>query len=562
MPPSIFADVALWQSEFVLTEISYVALLAVAALVAIVTRYGGVLTRVPYTVALVVVGLLATLLNTRLELPVGSDLILFLLVPPLLFESTLHLEWSKLRKDLGPILLLAFAGTLISTFIVAIAVDLFPALDVPFAAAIAFGALISATDPVAVIAFFRTLGVSKRLTVLVEGESLFNDGIAIVIFTLALSTGEAIELGEAAGFDLISALSDFIIIAGGGLAVGVVLGGFVSYVILKNVDDHLIETATTLALAFGSFLVAEEFGLIIGDNHLHLSGILAVVAAGLFVGNVGRQNTSPTTGVALDNFWEFLAYVANSLVFLVIGLTIDLSEFGSQILTIIFAVIVVLVVRFAVVYGLTGVNNVISPSHTVPGPYKQVMVWGGLRGAISLALALTLSDGPFAEYASELQLMAFGVVLFTLLVQGMTIERLIVRLGLSGKPDHVIEQQRQQALLYANLAGRAELDRIADEGILTPEVHNALKQAYDKEILARREVFRRHLQHYPELEEEMVMQAREDILRAERNAIGDASRRGLIADETFERLVREVNERAAALDAIRQSQRESASDEA
>ena len=183
------------------------------------------------------------------------------------------------------ILLLAFAGTLISTFIVAYAVDFFPALDVPFAAAIAFGALISATDPVAVIAFFRTLGVSKRLTVLVEGESLFNDGIAIVIFTLALASGEAIEAGEAAAFNLLSALSDFVIIAGGGLVVGIVLGGFVSYVILKNVDDHLIETVTTLALAFGSFLVAEEFGLIIGDDHLHLSGILAVVAAGLFVGN-------------------------------------------------------------------------------------------------------------------------------------------------------------------------------------------------------------------------------------------------------------------------------------
>ncbi|MCB0016896.1 MAG: sodium:proton antiporter, partial [Anaerolineales bacterium] len=546
MSHPILGDVML-QSEFVLTEITYVILLAVAAVVAIATRHGGILTRVPYTVALVTVGLAATLLAPRFSSPFSSDLILFLLVPPLLFESTLSLQWRNIRRDLLPILLFALAGTLISTFLVAYAIDYFPGLNVSFPAAIAFGALISATDPVAVIAFFRSLGVSKRLTMLVEGESLFNDGVAIVIFTLALAAGEAIELGEAVEFSAWSAISDFVMIAGGGIIVGVVMGGFVSYVILKNVDDHLIETATTLALAFGSFLVAEEFGLIIGNDHLHLSGILAVVAAGLFVGNIGRQNTSPTTSVALDNFWEFLAYIVNSLVFLVIGLTIDLSQFGTQLLMIIFAVILVLVVRFVVIYGVTGLNNLVSPERAIPGVYRQVMVWGGLRGAISLALALTLSEGPFAEYANELQLMAFGVVLFTLLVQGMTIERLIIRLGLSGKADHVLEQQRQQALLYANLAGRTELDRLSQEGILTPEVHNALKEAYDREILARREVFRRHMQHYPELEEEMVMQARADILRAERNAIGDAYRRGLIEESTFERLVREINERNAAL---------------
>ncbi|MCB0027740.1 MAG: cation:proton antiporter, partial [Anaerolineales bacterium] len=162
MSHPILGDVML-QSEFVLTEITYVILLAVAAVVAIATRHGGILTRVPYTVALVTVGLAATLLAPRFSSPFSSDLILFLLVPPLLFESTLSLQWRNIRRDLLPILLFALAGTLISTFLVAYAIDYFPGLNVSFPAAIAFGALISATDPVAVIAFFRSLGVSKRL---------------------------------------------------------------------------------------------------------------------------------------------------------------------------------------------------------------------------------------------------------------------------------------------------------------------------------------------------------------------------------------------------------------
>lgn len=517
-------------------ELGFVTLLSIAALVAIIIRR----VRLPYTVALVIVGLILSFFPNFLGFSVSSDLILAILVPPLLFEATLHLKWEKLKNDLFPILLLAVVGTLVGTFIVGgIVVQV---LNVPLTAAIAFGALISATDPVAVIAFFRSLGVSRRLAILVEGESLFNDGVAIVLFGLAVSAA-AVGSGQEAGFGLTEAIVRFVEVAFGGLGIGLVLGYVVSYVILKNVDDHLIETATTVALAFGAYVVAEEF---------HLSGILAVVAAGIMVGNVGSRNTSPTTRLTLENFWEFLAFAVNSLVFLVIGLEIEIAQLLPNIVAIIVAVVTVLFSRSIVVYGLTWLHGRFDSQRTISMSFRHVMYWGGLRGAISLALALTLSGSVFGlQIAQELRVMTFGVVLFTLLVQGTTIEKLILRLRLSERPPQQVEQERRQALLYAKSAGQQELDRLHREGILFPDIWEAMDEVYDEEIANHKYSLRDHLQLYPELEQEMFLQAREDVLRAERNAISDAARRGFISDVVYDELIEEADRHLAALEFIK-----------
>jgi CPA1 family monovalent cation:H+ antiporter len=178
------------------------------------------------------------------------------------------------------------------------------------------------------------------------------------------------------------------------------------------------------------------------------------------------------------------------------------------------------------------------------------MFWGGLRGAISLALALTLPEFFPARIAEELQLMTFGVVLFTLLVQGTTISRLLKRLNLSRQVGPLVEQQRFQGLLYATQAGKRELDRLYEEGILSANIWQAMAEVYDNEIEDRNRYLRDHLLEYPELELEMVLQAREDTLRAERSAIGDVFRRGLIGEEVYNELVRETDNRAAALSLI------------
>jgi CPA1 family monovalent cation:H+ antiporter len=525
-------------------EVSIVLLLAIAAAVAVAVRR----IRLPYTVALVVVGLgLAFLPTDVIQIDVSSDLILAVLVPPLLFEATVHISWGRLRRDLAPVLLFALVGTLLGAFVVGGFVT--GLVDgVPWPAAVAFGALISATDPVAVIAFFRSIGVSKRLTILVEGESLFNDGVAFVVFILALAAA-----GPGATFSLGSAVGQFFIDAFGGLAIGLVLGYVVSSLILKNLDDHLIETVVTVALAFGSYLLAEEFGVIFDLETVHLSGILAVVAAGLMVGNIGLRNTSPTTRLTLENFWEFAAFVVNSLVFLLLGLQIHISELWDKAGAVLVALVAIQVTRLVVVYGLGTIHGLAQPDRKVPRRYQHVMFWGGLRGAISVALALSLAgetDRLGAEVVSTLQVMTFGVVLFTLLVQGLTIERLIRRLGLAAKPVERVEQQRRQARIYAQQAGLDELERLHDQGVLFRDLYEAMAGLYRGELARDGEDLRDHLRRYPELETDMYIQARADTLRAERRALQDAARRGLIADDVLTELTADINNHLAALEFI------------
>lgn len=536
MDLSILAE----ETELIQQELGFVTLLAISVFVALLVRR----IRIPYTVALVLVGLVLSFFPNFLNFTVSSELILAILVPPLLFEATLNLKWSILKNDLVSVLLLAIAGTLVGTFIVgAIVVRV---LDIPLVAAIAFGALISATDPVAVISFFKTLGVTKRLSILVEGESLFNDGVAIVIFNLAIAAA-ALGGGSSAGISLNEAVAEFVKVAFGGLGIGLVLGYAVSYIILKNVDDHLIETATTVVLAYGAFVIAEE---------LHLSGILAVVAAGLMVGNVGMQNVSPTTRLTLDNFWELLAYTVNSLVFLLLGLEVEIAHLGPDIGPMIVAVVAILFSRAIVIYGLTWIQGRLNPERSIPVPFRHVMYWGGLRGAISMALALTLTGAVFgAAVAQDMRVMTFGVVLFTLLVQGTTIGGLIGRLGLASSPPPQQELQRRQALLYAKSAGLKELERMHDDGILFHDISEAMETVYETEIANYKLALRDHLQAYPELEQEMYLQAREDVIRSERRAIGEAARRGILSDDLQDELTEESDRRLASLQLIRENQR-------
>jgi len=529
-------------SNFLEQELSVVVLLAVAAAMAIIVKR----IKVPYTVALVLVGLAFAFFPNFVDLDFSPELILGLLIPPLLFEATLHLPWPKLKADLFPVLFFALGGTMLGTF--AVGYIVWALVGVPWLAAVAFGALISATDPVAVIAFFKSLGVTKRLSVLVEGESLFNDAVAFVAFGLAV---DAATPGESFGIG--NAISNFLIVGGGGLAVGVVLGGFVSQVVLARVDDALIETTTSLALAYGSFLVAEEFGLIIGVDDLHFSGILAVVAAGLMVGTYGLRNTSPTTRITLEYFWEVLAFLVNSLVFLVIGLKINLREIdiAENALNVLIAIGAILVTRFVIVYGFGAIHGKLQPSRRVPMAFKHVMYWGGLRGAISLALALLLEESDFApEVVDTLLVMTFGVVLFTLLVQGTTISGLIAKLGLSGQEANQRHQQEIQARIYSRRAGAAEIKRLGDEGVLFASMSNAMQATYDQDVSAARTELSEHFGTHPELEVAMLLQARRDALVAEQSAIGEMVRSGFVSTDVGHHLAVEINNRVAALELI------------
>lgn len=527
-------------SSFVALENAVVGLLAVAAVVAVAAAR----VKFPYTVALVLAGLGVSVLGSFIEIDVTADVILFLLVPPLLFEATLQIPWSKLRADLMPVLLAAVVGTGIGT--VAMGWLTTATLGLAWAPALAFGALISATDPVAVIAFFKALGAPKRLALLVEGESLFNDAVAVVAFNLALAAATT----DPVQFTVWSAVQQFVVVSAGGLAVGLVLGYLVSSVFLARVDDPLIETTTTLALAYGAFLIAEEFGTIVGRD-LHFSGILAVVAAGLMVGNVGMHNTSPSTRLTLEHFWELLTFLVNSMVFLIIGLTIGITTLIEQWRAVVVAIVGVLVVRIVVVYGLSAIGNRLRPTRSIPRPYQHIMFWSGLRGAISLALVLiAYAELADREAANTLLVMTYAVVLFTLLVQGTTISALMRRLGLAGRAEAELQQQFRQAHIYMSRAGQDEINRLGANGVLFADLADSLARTYQREIRDQSADLRRHFGAHPELEVAMLLQARREALVAERTALADVVRTGMIDNSVAHDITIELDNRMAVLELL------------
>ncbi len=547
------------ESSVIQLEILLMIGLVVIALVAIFIRR----VKFPYTVALVLVGLGLAILPTTPILDIGTtdqlitgELILALLVPPLIFEGALHINWQTLRKNLLPVLLMAVLGVLLSTFIVGGVVfwmdNRLIALagivnipgeselrQIPFIAALAFGALISATDPVAVIAFFRQLGVGKRLSVLVEGESLLNDGTSIVIFGIMLALGgvAAGSTGEAGDISFLTVIWQFLLVAVGGLLVGLAVAVVADYVFLKPLEDRLIETTITLPVAFGSYILAE--------HTLHVSGILAVVAAGIYLGNRIPVITTPSTKIALFNFWEVVSFIFTSLIFLVIGMQIDIQQLiaPQNLLLIGAAVIAILIARVLVVYGMSALSALLGEK--IPRPYQHVMFWGGLRGAISLALALSLSAGSFGfGIGSQLQVMTFGVVLFTLVVQGTTIERLIKKLGLAKRSPRQIDREMHLGRYFAAREAQRELNRLHDVGIVSGSIWEALAEAQHIELGERDQELRRMLERNPGVAMELTLQVRQAMLQAERTALGEAERRDVISEEMQEKMIDDVDSRS------------------
>ena len=502
------------MQQFLSTESLVIELLLIASLVAIVVQRF----RIPYTVALVVVGLLITL-QSHLQIELTPELILALFVPPLVFEAAFHLNFRDLRDNLPAILLLAIPGVILTTLIVGGILKVGTALSFPVA--LVFGALIAATDPVAVVALFRTLGVPKRLAVLVEGESLFNDGTAIVIFNLMLS------VALTGRFNLLDSIGSFLGVALGGIAVGLVLGWLISLLIAR-IDDYLIETTLTTVLAFGSYLVAEQ---------MHFSGVLAVVAAGLINGNIGPQGMSPTSRIVLFNFWEYIAFLANSLVFLLIGLQVNIPDMLSNGQPILWAILAVFLARVIVVYGLSWLSRrVIEP---ISLDWQHVLNWGGLRGAICLALALSLPASMGSE-RDLLRVMAFGVVLFTLLLQSTTMKTLIRRLHLVTRSDAQVEYEIRHARLTALRAADARLDRLHEDGLLSTHIWEKLKLYINQNAASLGTAVRDLLLSDPALEAEELDTGWRELNRAQRSALLGLRSDGVISDETFERLTTEV----------------------
>ena len=376
----------------------------VAAVVAMLTRRLGI----PYSVGLVAGGITLGMLPFAPEIHLTKELVFAAILPPLLFEAAFYLHWDQLRRDFSVIAVLATLGVMLSASVTAAGMHFL--LGWQWIGALVFGALIAATDPVSVLATFKEAKARGRLLVLIEAESLLNDGTAAVALSVvvALSSGQPLApLGITAML--------FKAIGGGVLCGAVVALG--ALLLVGRTDDHLVEITFTTIAAYGSFLLAERLGL---------SGVLATITAGLVMANFKSFGGISDKGQeAVQSFWEYAAFVANSLVFLLIGLHGARQNLAAKWLPAVVAIAVVTLGRAVAIYPCCILFS--RSSLRVTRKHQHVLFWGGLRGALALALALGLPDE--IPHREEIVTVSFAVVAFSVFVQGLTIKPLLRKMG-------------------------------------------------------------------------------------------------------------------------------------
>jgi Na+:H+ antiporter len=482
---------------------------------------------VPYTVALVFTGLVLGLLHA-FETPHLTKALLFnVFLPGLLFEAAFHIEFKQFWRNRLTINSLALPGVVAAIALTAliltpVANTLHFVQDFTWKHALVFGAIISATDPIAVVAVFKSLGVPKRLSVLLEGESLLNDGVAIVFFTLsvALVTGRAVTGG--------GLVFDFLKIAGMGALIGAGVGLAVSQVI-KHVDDPMIEITLTTIAAYGSFLAAE---------HFHYSGVIATVSAGMLCGNYGaRVGMSPSTRMAVETFWEYVAFALNSIVFLLIGFEVKFQALLASWQAILVAYLVVTGGRALIIFGASSLLR--RTRERIPWAWSVILTWGGLRGGLPMVLVLSLpKDFPHRDLLVS---MTFGVVLLSILVHGLTMSPLLRWLGIvSGHQEHAA-YELTRGKLQAAQAAIEEIDRMSRAHFTNPEAIASLRREYEQKIEHDRAALDDFHLERQELHAEEVQWARRHLLLVEKGVVIDAFHHGVLSQSVQEKLLADID---------------------
>ncbi len=387
--------------------------------------------RLPHNIGLVVIALISSLALVGLDLilpnvHIGADVSGVLseidfnealmngMLCFLLFAGALHVDFSEMASYKWPITLMATLGVLVSTFIVGglmwLGLQLFH-IALPFVWALVFGALISPTDPVAVLGLLKTVKVPKSLEAKIAGESLFNDGVGVVVFSIVLAIAIGSEQGTVGPLEV---LELFVLETGGGAILGLI-GGYVAYRAMRGIDDYALEVLISLALVMVTYSIAHA---------IHLSGPIAVVIAGLFIGNHGiRFAMSNTTRDHLVKFWTLGDEILNSVLFLLIGLEVLVMRFNTSLIeAALLAIPIVILARSASVF-----LPILLPAirRTYTRGAIPVLIWGGLRGGISVALAFALPDN---EYKSLVLTVTYSVVVFSIIVQGLTVKPLVSKM--------------------------------------------------------------------------------------------------------------------------------------
>jgi CPA1 family monovalent cation:H+ antiporter len=372
------------------------------------------------------------------------------------------------------------------------------------------------------VALFRDLGVSKRLSVIIESESLFNDGTSIVMFKIILA---ALVSGD---IDLLSGIRSFFVVTLGGAALGLGLGYLFSKA-TETVDDPQIEITLTTILAYSSYLVAE---------HLHVSGVIATVSAGLMTGNFGLEvGMSARTRVALRSFWAYVSFVINSLVFLLIGIEVHVNNLADSWRGILLGIGAVLLGRAVAVYLIAPVGRLFGS--VIPLRWQHVLVWGGIHGSVSMALALSLQPG--VPHRSEILAITFGVVAFSIIVQGLTVKPLLGLLGILTVREDDYDVAKVRSGAYSE--GCRELDLLLRDHLVSQRTYDTLRHELDGEMQATQEALAAMQARDENIANDEMRMARTRLIAAEKSSIQRAANQGLISMHMAEKLLAETDQK-------------------
>lgn len=505
-----------------------IILLLVATGVALLSRR----LQVPYVTGLVLAGLAITELLPR-RIGLNDSLILNLFLPILLFEAAINTDISRLRSTIKPIALLAGPGVVISSGVTAVLLKF--GLGLAWIPSLLVGVILAITDTVSVIAVFKEVAVPSRLSTIVEGESLFNDGVALVLFSLI------VKVDATGSLTILDGLQELFVVIAGGSLVGLAVGYLSTGLFLWS-DEPFSSILLTVAVALGAFQIGQSLGV---------SGVVAVVVAGLIVGTIGLSSSiSASSRLTLLSFWEAIGFGVNSFIFLLIGLEVDLITLWRTLPAVLLAVLAYQIGRIVSVYPLLALVRWFD--RPIPWRWQHVLFLGNIKGSLSMALALSLPAT--LEGRSQLIALVFGTVLLSLLGQGVSLPWLVKRLHLSHFSAFRQQIEELQAQLMTAKAAQDELDSLLKSGVLPKSVYEEMRSAYQVQVAGAEKALREIYNRRPdELDVTRGDRTKLDAIRrrlllAEKGALNEAMRKRILSEEIVRSRLQKIDEQLLKLE--------------